>query len=281
MLRKVFALAALGLTLAAAPAASAAEGVKLKHVDWTFDGPFGKFDTAQLQRGYKVYREVCSACHSMDLMSFRNLGQKGGPFYDAEYTNPNDNPYVKALAQDIQVNDIDTETGDTIQRPATPADKFPSPFPNEYAARASNGGAHPPDLSVIVKARAGGADYIYSLLTGYAAPPAGLTVHPGQNYNKVFAGDLAPFWSGDPKHVPVGGFIAMPPPLAPDKVTFDDGSPSTVEQQAKDVSAFLAWASEPKQMERKQFGMGAMIYLLIFSVLLYFSYRRVWRNVSH
>ncbi|MBI1200743.1 MAG: cytochrome c1 [Phenylobacterium sp.] len=283
MLRKGIALAALGLSLVvAAPAASAAEQKPvMKHLEWSFQGPFGKFDTAQLQRGYKVYREVCSSCHSMNLMHFRNLGQPGGPFYDPEYKNPNDNPYVKALAKDIQVNDIDTETGDTIQRPATPADKFPAPFPNEYAARASNGGALPPDLSVIVKARAGGPNYIYSLMTGYKAPPAGLKINPGQNYNQSFAGDLTPFWSGDHHKVPVGGFIAMPPPLAPDKVTFDDGSPSTVEQQAKDVAAFLAWASEPKQMERKQFGLGAMIYLLIFSVLLYFSYRRIWRNVEH
>jgi ubiquinol-cytochrome c reductase cytochrome c1 subunit len=250
------------------------------NVHWSFEGPLGKFDQAQLQRGYKVYREVCSACHSMNLMYFRNLGQKGGPFYDEAYKNPNDNPYVKSLAKDIQVNDIDGETGDTIQRAATPADKFPAPFPNEAAARASNGGALPPDLSVIVKAREGGAHYVYSLLTGYLNPPAGLKVGTGQHYNAYMAGDLSSSWSGKGEP-PKGGFIAMPPPLAPDKVTFDDGTKATVEQEAKDVAAFLAWASEPKQTERKQFGLGAMIYLLIFTVLLYFSYRRVWRDVSH
>jgi ubiquinol-cytochrome c reductase cytochrome c1 subunit len=281
MLRKGFALAALGLALLAGPAVAAPHPEEPKAVSWGFEGPMGKFDPAQLQRGYKVYREVCSACHSMNLLYFRNLGQKGGPFYDAKYPNPNDNPYVKALAADIQVGDIDSETGDVIQRPATPADKFPAPFPNEPAARASNGGALPPDLSVIAKAREGGARYLYSLLTGYHNPPAGLTVAPGQFYNPYFPGDLTSAWSGDPKHVPHGGVIGMPPPLADGKVTFDDGKPSTVVEQAKDVSAFLAWASDPKQTERKEFGLGAMIYLLIFSILLWFSYRRIWRNVGH
>lgn len=281
MLRKGIALATLGLALIAGPAAASGGGAEPEHVAWSFDGPFGKFDAAQLQRGYKVYREVCSACHSMKMLSFRNLGEPGGPFYDPEYPNPNDNPYVKALAADIQVGDIDSETGDPIQRPATPADRFPSPFPNDAAAAASNGGAIPPDLSVITKAREGGANYVYSILTGYVTPPPGLTVGPTQHYNKYFPGDLTPYWTGDHHSVPKGGFIAMPPQLEPDKVTFDDGTKSTVEQQAKDVAAFLTWASEPKMIERKQFGLGAMVYLLIFTVLLYFSYRRVWRNVAH
>lgn len=282
MLRKGIALAALGLALIAAPAAQAAAGhAVMKHVSWSFDGPFGKYDTAQLQRGYKVYREVCSACHSMELVSFRNLGEKGGPFYDPEYPNPNDNPYVKALAKDIQVPDIDSETGDVIQRPAVPADRFPKPFPNAAAAAAGNGGAIPPDLSVIAKGRTGGPNYIYSLLTGYKAPPAGLKVLPGQNYNVSMPGDVSGSWTGDHKHVPPGGFLAMPPQLADGKVTFDDGTPSTIDQQARDVSAFLMWAAEPKMMERKSFGLAAMIYLAIFTALLYFSYRRIWRHVAH
>ncbi|MFN9927978.1 MAG: cytochrome c1 [Phenylobacterium sp.] len=281
MLRKGIALAALALTLAAGPAMAAGGKQDIQHINWSFAGPFGKFDTAQIQRGYKVYREVCAACHSMNLLSFRNLGQAGGPFYDPKYPNPNDNPVVKALAQDIQVPDIDSETGDAIQRPAVPADRFPNPFPNEAAAAASNGGAIPPDLSVITKARPNGPNYIYSLMVGYKTPPAGLTMAPGQNYNTAMAGDLTPFWKGDKHKVPSGGFIAMPPQLAPDKVTFDDGTKSTIEQQAKDVTAFLHWAAEPKANERKSFGLGAMIYLLIFTVLLYFSYRRVWRNVAH
>jgi ubiquinol-cytochrome c reductase cytochrome c1 subunit len=282
MLRKVSALAALGLALLTAqPALSAAHPEKPHNVAWGFEGPFGRFDKAQLQRGYKVYREVCASCHAMDLVYFRNLGQKGGPFYDAKYPNPNDNPYVKALAKDIQVPDIDTETGDAIQRPATSADRFPNPFPNEYAARASNGGAYPPDLSVIAKARSGGPQYLYSLLVGYEKPPAGLTVPPGQHYNPFMPGDVSAFYKGDHGHVPKGGFLAMPPPLGTDKVTFDDGTKSTVHQQAMDVTAFLTWASEPKMEERKQFGFAAMIYLLILTVLLWFSYRRIWRNVAH
>lgn len=279
MLRKGIALAALGFALIAAPAMASTTHAEPKDVKWGFEGPFGKFDQAQLQRGYKVYREVCSACHSMELMSFRNLGQKGGPFYDPKYKNPNDNPYVKAIAKDYQINDIDSETGDVIQRPGTSADRFPNPFPNEPAARASNGGALPPDLSTMAKARELGPRYIYSLLTGYEEPPAGLEVPAGKHYNPYFPGDLSAFYKG-PK-VPEGGFIGMPPPLAPDKVSFDDGTKSSVEQQAKDVVAFLTWASEPKMEERKSFGIAAIIYLLILSGILYASYKRIWRNVSH
>ena len=266
MLRKGLALAGLGLAFLAGPVlANTATHEEPKTLSWSFDGPLGQFDKAQLQRGYKVYREVCSACHAMEQMSFRNLGQKGGPFFDPKYPNPNDNPYVKSLAKDIQVKDIDGETGDAIQRPGTPADRFPAPFPNEPAARASNGGALPPDLSVIAKAREGGPNYIYSLLTGYRNPPAGVHLTPAQHYNPYFP----------------GAAIGMPPPLAPGKVTFDDGKPSTIEQQGKDVAAFLMWAAEPKMEERKQFGLGAMIYLLIFSGLLWVSYRKIWKHVGH
>ena len=282
MLRKGLTLAALGLALIGGSAQAAGGHPKEpKEVAWSFEGPFGQFDKAQLQRGYKVYREVCSSCHAMSLVYFRNLGQPGGPFYDPKYPNPNDNPYVKALAKDIEVSDVDSETGDAIKRPATSADHFPSPFPNEYAARASNGGALPPDLSVIAKARAGGASYIYSLLSGYVNPPPGLNVPAGQYYNPYMPGDVSPFFTGSHDHVPPGGFLAMPPQLAPNKVTYDDGTPSTIDNQAKDVAAFLMWAAEPKMEERKRFGLGAMIYLLIFTGLLYASYRKIWRNVAH
>jgi ubiquinol-cytochrome c reductase cytochrome c1 subunit len=282
MLRKAFAIAALGCALIAGPAlASGGSQLPPKEMHWSNEGPLGEFDQAQLQRGYKVYREVCSSCHSMNLMYFRNLGQPGGPFYDPKYKNPNENPYVKAIAAEYQVNDVDSETGDTVQRPGTSADRFPAPFPNEPAARASNGGALPPDLSVIVKARHEGSQYVYSLLTGYSNPPAGLKVDAGKHYNPYFPGDLTAFWSGDHKHVPPGGVIGMAPPLERGKVTFDDGSPSTVDQQAKDVVAFLTWAAEPKAQERKQFGLAAMLYLGIFTILLWFSYRRIWRNVGH
>jgi len=284
MLRKLSVLAAVaGLLTAGLAGQALASGHPLpaKNLAWSFEGPFGKFDQAQMQRGYKVYREVCSACHAMSLVSFRNLGDKGAPFYNEKYPNSNDNPWVKAIAKDYEVADIDNETGDVIKRPATAADRFPSPFANEAAARASNGGALPPDMSLLAKARTAGPDYIYSILTGYATPPAGLRVEPPSHYNQYMAGDLTSYWSGDHKHVPPGGFIAMAPPLKAGQVTFDDGTPSTVEQQAKDVSAFLMWAAEPKLEERKQTGFAVLIYLLLFAGLLYASYRKVWKNESH
>jgi ubiquinol-cytochrome c reductase cytochrome c1 subunit len=286
MLRKGIALAALGLALLGSPALAAHPKPVEREVAWSFDGPFGMFYPALLQRGYTVYREVCSACHAMSLVSFRNLGDKGGPFYDEKYSakhgkTSNDNPYVKAIAKDYEVADIDNETGDTIKRPATPADRFPSPFPNEAAARASNGGALPPDMSLLAKAREEGPNHIYSILTGYKEPPAGLKIGPGQHYNPYMPGDLTSYWSGDHKHVPPGGFIAMAPPLKAGQVTFDDGTPSTLDQQAKDVSAFLMWAAEPKLEERKQTGFAVLLYLLLFAGLLYASYRKVWKNESH
>ncbi|MBI1406428.1 MAG: cytochrome c1 [Caulobacter sp.] len=286
MLRKLTVIAAAAMTLAAGPALAASHAEEPHDIAYSFEGPFGKFDQAQLQRGYKVYREVCSACHSMKFVSFRNLGDKGGPFYDPKYPNPNDNPVVKALAADIQVPDIDTETGDAITRPATPADRFPHPYPNDYAARAGNGGALPPDLSVIAKGREGGPEYLASYLTGYLAPPKGLTVPAGQYYNAFFPGDLSSGWQTDRAEdkkdpPPHGGFVAMPPQLADDKVSFDDGTKSTAHQQAVDVAAFLMWAAEPKMEQRKETGFAVMIYLVLFAGLLYASYRRVWRNESH
>jgi ubiquinol-cytochrome c reductase cytochrome c1 subunit len=287
MLRKLFVIAAALALAGGAPAlAAGGQPYEPREMNWGFEGPFGKFDQEQLQRGYKVFSEVCQNCHSADLMSYSMLGEKGGPFYNPKYPNPNDNPVVKAIAAGVQINDIDADTGDTIQRPGTTADKFRRPFPNEAAARASNGGALPPDLSVITKAREGGPRYVFSILTGYHRAPAGYDIHEittpaGKFYNPYFAGDVSSFWHGDPKHVPGGGLISMPPPLEPNKVTFDDGTKSTLDQQAKDVVAFLAWASEPKQMERKQTGFAVMIYLLILTGLAYASYRRVWRNESH
>lgn len=284
MLRKLTTLAAVAGLMAAAvcgPALAAGKKEEPKDVHWSFEGPFGKFDQAQLQRGYKVYREVCSSCHSMNLVSFRNLGDKGGPFYDAKYKNPNDNPWVKAIAKDYEVDDIDSETGDAIKRPATSADHFHAPFPNEPAARASNGGALPPDMSLLAKAREGGPAYIYSLVTGYEPAPKGLKVGANQHYNPYMAGDLTSAWSGSHEHVPPGGFIAMAAPLKADLVTFDDGTKSTLDQEAKDVAAFLMWAAEPKLEERKKMGFVVILYLMLFSGLLYASYRKVWKNESH
>ena len=201
---------------------------------------------------------------------------------------------VKSLAAEAQVNpDISTtDTGDVIQRPGTTADHFKRPFPNAFAAAASNGGAIPPDLSVMAKAREGGPRQIYSILTGYTKAPVGFDMHqlsppPGKHYNPYFPGDVSSFWHMEIKDekarppAPQGGLIGMPPPLIAGKVTFDDGTKSTLDQEAKDVVAFLAWASDPKQTERKQTGFAVMIYLLILTGLAYASYRRVWRNESH
>ncbi len=279
----IAAVLALGVSGVAAGSAAAAENAVLTHQTWSFAGPFGTFDQRSLQRGYKVYREVCSTCHTMNLLSFRNLGEKYGPFYDEKYPNPNDNPYVKSLASSITtIPDINPDTGDAIQRPGVTADHFPDPFPNEIAAKASTGGAIPPDLSVIIKAREGGADYVYSLLKGFDAPPAGLIVPSNLNYNKSYPGDLSSAWHG-PKgsHLPPGGLIGMKKPLDDCKVTFDDGTGCTVDQEAKDVVTFLAWASEPKQTERKRLGMWVMIYLVFMAGLAYASYRKVWKNESH
>jgi ubiquinol-cytochrome c reductase cytochrome c1 subunit len=293
MLRKILAWAAALSFAFAVPALAASTQAPLKHVNWSFSGPFGKYDQAQLQRGFKVYKEVCSQCHALKYVAFYDLGAPGGPFWDPKYPNPNDNPYVKAIAGGYKVADIDPDTGDTIQRTATTADHMTPPYANDIAAKATLGGA-PPDMSLVEKAREGGPDYIYSLVsanippnqtttpTAYAATPPGVVIPAGKYYNPYLLGDLstsmAPNWTGA---IPVGGIIAMPPPLSAGKVTFDDGTPSTIDQEAKDVAAFLTWASDPKMEERKQTGLAVMVYLLIFSGLLYASYRHIWRNVGH
>jgi ubiquinol-cytochrome c reductase cytochrome c1 subunit len=275
------AAVALGLIASASPALASGGALHPRSGGFSFEGPFGTFDQGQLQRGYKVYREVCSSCHGMNLMHFRNLGDKTGPFWDAHYPNPNDNPVVKTLAGEVQVNDIDSETGEPIRRDATPADRFPDPYPNATAAAAANGGAAPPDLSVMGKARHDGANYIYSLLTGYRAAPAGLQIRPDQHYNPYMAGDMTPFWTGDHAHVPPGGFIAMPAPLRDGQVSYDDGTTASVDQMAKDVAAFIAWSSDPHATTRKQTGLGVLIFLFLFAGLTYASYRRIWKGVAH
>jgi cytochrome c1 len=207
-----------------------------------------------------VYREVCSACHSLKYIAFRNLADEGGPGLSPDQ--------VKALAAAYRVPAGPNELGQTVDangqplmRPATPSDYFPPPFPNEQAARASNNGALPPDLSLVVKARVGGANYVYSILTGYGQqPPAGVSVGSGRFYNPYFR----------------GGQIAMPPPLNPNSVTYADGTMATVDQEARDVATFLAWAADPKMEERKRMGFNVMVFLIVFASLLYFSYQRVW-----
>ncbi|GAA0867921.1 cytochrome c1 [Brevundimonas basaltis] len=272
---------AAGLAVSAQPALAEGGAKHPRSGGFSFEGPFGTFDQGQLQRGYKVYREVCASCHGMDLMYFRTLAEPGGPFYDPHQENPAANRFVKVLAAEAQVPDIDSETGEAIMRDGVPADRFPNPYPNATAAAAGNGGAMPPDLSVMAKARHDGANYIYSLLAGYRAPPAGLKVGPGQYYNPYMAGDLSSYWEGDAHHVPVGGFIAMPPPLQNGQVTYDDGAAETVDQYSKDVAAFIAWASDPKQVQRKQSGLGVMIFLFLFAGVTYLSYRRIWKGVAH
>jgi len=283
MARKLLALAAItGVLLSAAPALAASTQAPPKNVHWSFEGPFGLYDQQQLQRGYKVYREVCSSCHSMNMVAFRNLGDAGGPFWDPKYPNPNDNPVIKTIAKDFQYDDIDSDTGETIKRPGTSADYFPNPYPNPAAARGANGGALPPDMSLLAKAREGGAAYIYSVVTGDTAnDPHGLTIPVGKYYDPYIAGDMSSYWTGDPAKAPIGGFIAMPPPLTADRVTFDDGTKASLKQEAYDVAAFLQWGSDPKMEERKRLGLSVMIFLLIFTGLLYASYRGVWRDIGH
>ncbi len=279
-LRKI-AVAALAIAAISSPAFAAGEAKHPRSAGFSFEGPFGTFDQAQLQRGYKVYREVCAACHSMDLLSFRTLGERGGPFYDSHAANAAENRFVRAIAAEAQIADIDTETGEPIMRPGIPADRFPNPWPNRTAGAAANGGAYPPDLSVMAKARKDGSNYIYSLLSGYVDPPAGLRIGAGQYSNPYMMGDMTPFWDGDPDEVPYGGFIAMPPVLMDGQVTYDDGTVASVDQMSKDVAAFITWASDPRATERKQTGMGVLAFLAIFGGLTYASYRRIWKNVAH
>lgn len=287
---KTFKLALAGvaalstLSLAIPMIASAAGGgdtgaYEMVHKHWHFKGMRGTYDKAAAQRGYQVYREVCSSCHALEQLSFRHLGDKGAPWYDENYPNPNDNPYVKAFAADWTTKDIDGDTGDVIERPAITADKFPPIYDNPAAARASNGGALPPDLSVIVAARGGGADYLYNLLVAYGTKkPDDVELTPGLYYNPVMD----------------GGKIAMSPPLSDGLVEYapmeinDHGeiktvaAPlATVEQMAADVTEFLAWSADPKLEQRKSLGFATMLYLLILSVLTWFSYQRVWKNVKH
>jgi ubiquinol-cytochrome c reductase cytochrome c1 subunit len=236
--------------LAVAPAASS-DALPPKHVAWSFNGPFGTYDRAALQRGFQVYKEVCSACHSLSLVAIRNLADRGGP----EFTEAQ----VAAIAAGYKVP---ADPDQPLSRPGTPADYFPPPFPNEKAARAAMNGALPPDLSLIIKAREGHEDYVYSILTSFGPPPPGAKMAPGMNYNPMFPGRQ----------------IAMPPPLSNGSVTYADGTPNMVDQEARDVVTFLSWASEPKMEERKRTGFNVMIFLIGFTTLLYFSYRRVWHG---
>jgi ubiquinol-cytochrome c reductase cytochrome c1 subunit len=256
-LRAAIAVIALGLGVA-----RAAEEPKPPSQKWSFYGAFGTYDRAELQRGFQIYKEVCSVCHAVEHLYFRHLG--GGP-PAAEGGSGTvgigwDEEQVKAFASTYEVPDINDD-GQPVQRPARPSDKIPPPFPNEKAARAANNGAHPPDLSLIAKAREGGPDYLVALLTGYEdKPPADVKLQPGMNYNKFFPGHQ----------------IAMPPPLNEGTLTFADGTKGTVPQMAHDVAAFLNWAAEPELEDRHQTGFKVIFFLVVMTILLYAVKRKVW-----
>ena len=232
------------------------EKVKLLKIDWSFKGVTGKFDRASLQRGYQVYTEVCASCHSMNLVSYRNLGEPGGPEFSVEQ--------VKAIAANFEVEDGPNSDGEMFTRPGRPSDKFVSPYPNVQAATAANGGAYPPDMSVLVKARKGGSDYIYSVLMAYEDPPAGFELEDGVYYNKYMDGQK----------------IKMSNPLSEGIVTYADGTQTTQAQMAKDVTTFLTWTAEPHLETRHKMGVKVIIFLTIFTLLVYLSMRRIWSRID-
>ena len=242
--------AAAMLTLSAP--AMAAEGPELPSVDWSFGGLFGTYDRGALQRGFQVYTEVCSSCHSLNLLSYRNLSAIG--FTDDQ---------IKKIAAEIEVTDGPDDEGEMFERPGRPTDRFKAPFDNENAARASNGGALPPDLSLITKARKGGANYLHALLTGFSDPPEGKELAEGMSYNAFFP----------------GGQIAMASPLSEDAVEYEDKTAASVAQMSKDVTTFLAWAAEPELEERKNMGVKVVLFLIILTALFYAIKRRVWADM--
>lgn len=243
------AAAALGLSV---NTANAAEGGAVPEQQWSFDGIFGTFDRGALQRGYQVYQQVCAACHGLSLVAYRDL--EGIGFTEDQ---------VKAIAAQATVTDGPNDEGEMFEREGIPADRFVSPFPNEQAARVANGGALPPDLSLLVEARAGGADYLHALLVGYVEPPADMELPVGMYYNTAFPGHQ----------------IAMPPPLSEDVVAYEDGTTATIEQMSRDVSTFLTWAAEPNLEERKRTGVKSILFLIVLTGLLYATKRKVWQHV--
>ncbi|MBI1245162.1 MAG: cytochrome c1 [Alphaproteobacteria bacterium] len=246
-----FLLAGVGLALSLGTAA-ASEGPEIPHQHWSHDGFFGTFDRAALQRGYQVYKEVCSACHSMKQMRFRNLEGIGL-----------DEAQIKAVAAEFETTDGPNDDGEMFQRPSRPSDRFRMPFANDNAARAVNGGALPPDLSLIAKNRKGGENYVVALLTGYADPPEGVTVPEGMHYNKVFPGHM----------------IAMNQPIQDDAVTYADGTKATVDQMAHDVATFLAYAASPHLEARNALGVKVMLFLFVLAGLLYAAKRKIWKGL--
>ena len=256
-MKKIFKLFSIIILLCASNVnAISAEKVEYLKTDWTFKGLFGKFDRASLQRGYQVYTEVCAACHSMKYLSYRNLSEKGGPEFSVAQ--------AKAIAASFEVTDGPNADGEMFQRPGKLSDKFVMPYENVKAAEAANGGAYPPDMSGLVKARGGGVDYIYSLLQGYEEAPSGMILDDGVHYNKYMYGNK----------------IKMSAPLSDGIIEYSDGTKASVEQMSKDVTTFLMWAAEPSLEARHQMGFKAIVYLIIITILVYFSMKRIWSRVK-
>lgn len=249
-MRRLISAAALLLLLG--NAAEAAEGTKPPSQHWSFSGVFGTFDRAALQRGFQVYKENCAACHAVNMLSYRDL--KGIGYAEDD---------IKAIAAQAKVMDGPNDAGEMFERAGRPSDKFARPFANENAARASNGGAFPVDLSMVTKARVGGPDYVYAVLTGYVPAPPGVTLGEGMHYNAYFPGHQ----------------IAMPAPINVDGVPYQDGTKATIEQQAKDVVTFLTWASEPTLEARKQMGIKVLLFLIVLTGILYAAKRKVWASI--
>ena len=233
-----------------------AESIDPIKVNWSFKELTGKFDRASLQRGFQVYKEVCASCHSMQYLSYRNLGEPGGPEFTEEE--------VKAIAASVEIEDGPDSQGEMFTRQGKPSDKFKSPYPNVEASTAANGGAYPPDMSVLVKARPGGADYMYSVLMGYEEPPAGMKLDDGVYYNKYM----------------IGQKIKMASPLSDGIVEYSDGTEATMDQMAKDVTTFLAWAAEPELEVRHKLGIKVIIYLILLTVLVYLSMKKIWSRID-
>ena len=233
-----------------------AETIDPIKVNWSFKELTGKFDRASLQRGFQVYKEVCASCHSMQYLSYRNLGEPGGPEFTQEE--------VKAIAASVEIEDGPDSQGEMFTRPGKPSDKFKSPYPNVEASTVANGGAYPPDMSVLVKARPGGADYMYSVLMGYEEPPAGMKLDDGVYYNKYM----------------IGQKIKMASPLSDGIVEYSDGTEATMDQMAKDVTTFLAWAAEPELEERHRVGFKVIIYLILLTILVYLSMKKIWSRID-
>jgi len=230
--------------------------VDLLQSKWSFDSIFGTFDRASLQRGYQVYQEICSGCHSVKHLSYRNLSEKGGPEFSVEE--------AKAIASQFELQDGPNSDGEMFMRPARLSDNFVKPYPNVEASTAANGGAYPPDMSVLVKARAGGADYIYSLLMGYEEAPMGTKLDDGVYYNKYMPGNK----------------IKMSEPVSDGIVEYSDGTQATKEQISRDVTTFLVWASEPHLESQHRMGFKAILYLIILIILVYLSKQKVWSRFN-